>query len=187
MAIDHPSGLPIKKPHGDFIQTDRAVHEAWAVLIGKSPIAAMAMHIITANVGDYNAFIISHDELARLISCSPRRLRDAIKLLQEGNWLEVRRIGQRGTVNAYIVNDRVAWHKARDDKRHSMVTGRIYLAEDEQPDREELGKQSPLRRLPALYPGEMQLPSGNGLPPPSSPALPGMEPDLPATQIEPKG
>ncbi len=30
--------------------------------------------------------------------------------------------------------------------------------------------------------GEQQLPSGDGLPPPSEPFLDGMEPDLPATQ-----
>lgn len=35
-----------------------------------------------------------------------------------------------------------------------------------------------------LYSGERQLPTGPGLPPPSSPSLPGMEPDLPAKQTD---
>jgi len=37
-----------------------------------------------------------------------------------------------------------------------------------------------LRRLPTLYPGEQQLPSGEGLSPPSQPHFDGMEPNLPA-------
>ena len=36
-----------------------------------------------------------------------------------------------------------------------------------------------LRRIPSLYPGELQLPSGPGQEPPSQPNLDGMEPDLP--------
>lgn len=37
-----------------------------------------------------------------------------------------------------------------------------------------------LQRVPSLFSGEVQLQTGDGLPPPSEPALPGMEPDLPA-------
>src|SRR3546814_11586467 len=47
-------------------------------------------------------------------------------------------------------------------------------------DRDTLGKQEPLRRLPPI--GERQLPHGDGLPPPSQPFLDGIEPDLPATE-----
>src|SRR5260364_176921 len=38
-----------------------------------------------------------------------------------------------------------------------------------------------LRRIPSLYPGERQLPTGDGEEPPSQPCIEGMEPDLPAT------
>ena len=37
-----------------------------------------------------------------------------------------------------------------------------------------------LRQIPALYPGDQQMPSGPGEDPPSQPALDGMDPDLPA-------
>ena len=36
-----------------------------------------------------------------------------------------------------------------------------------------------LRRIPSLFPGERQLPSGDGQGPPSQPALDGLEHDLP--------
>src|SRR3546814_13685433 len=68
------------------------------------------------------------------------------------------------------------------DWSSDVCSSDLLIADDEQPDREELGAQPALHRLPNLFPGERQLPSGPGLPPPSEPSLPGMEPDLPATQ-----
>lgn len=171
MSEEHPSGLPIKRPHGTWVQTDRETHRLWAELIAKSPVAARAMHVITASVGELNAFLISQEQLAKLVGCSPRRLRDALKLLEAGNWLEIRRVGNRGTVSAYIVNDRVAWTGGRGDRRTSLVTGRIWIASEEQDDADQLGHQQPLRRLPDMFPHERQLPDayipeedGDGLP-----------------------
>lgn len=166
------------------MQTERAAHEAWAYLITRSPVAARAMHIITSQIDDQNAFVISQEALANLVKCSERRLRDAVKILAEENWIEIRRIGGRGTVNAYVVNDRVAWTGARDGIRHSLFSAKVYVPDTEQPDREELGKQAPLWRLPSVYPGEAQLPSGEGLPPVSQPNFQGMEPDLPSRQLD---
>ena len=85
-------------------------------------------------------------------------------------------------MNAYIVNDRVAWTGKRDGIRYSLFSAAVVVSEEEQPDRESLGHQAALRRIPDLLPGEMQLPSGEGLPPVSQPILEGMEPDLPARQ-----
>jgi len=85
--------------------------------------------------------------------------------LIEGNWIEVRQIGATGQTNAYVVNDRVAWHGAREGLRYSLFSATVVVSEEQQPDRAELGRQKPLRRLPRI--GEQQLPSGPGLPPPS--------------------
>jgi hypothetical protein len=41
-----------------------------------------------------------------------------------------------------------------------------------------------LRRIPVLFPGEQQLPTGDGLPPPSQPSIPGLEPDLPERRVQ---
>ena len=183
MSRNNLPELPARKPYGSWVQTERAAHEAWAALITRSPIAARAMHVITAQIDDQNAFIISQEALAELVNCSERRLRDAIKILAEDNWIEVRRIGGRGTVNAYVVNDRVAWNGSRDGLRYSLFSAKVYVPEREQPDREELGNQAPLRRLPSMFAGEQQLPSGEGLPPIAQPALEGFMPDLPARRI----
>lgn len=175
--------LPERRTRGNWVQTERAAHEAWAALIRKSPLAAQVMHILTSQVGEHNAVVISQKALAQLVAGSERGVRDALTLLKKDRWIEMRQIGGRGTVNAYILNDRVAWSGKRDGIRYSLFSARVVISDEEQPDRDELDQLEPLRRIPSIYPSEQQLPSGDGLPPPSEPALPGMEPDLPATSM----
>jgi hypothetical protein len=174
--MSKPLPLPAKRPPGTWIQTDREAHEAWA-LLAKKPAASAVMHILCAHLGDHNAVVISQETIAKLCKLSSRSVRRAIMDLIEGNWIEVRQIGATGQTNAYVVNDRVAWHGAREGLRYSLFSATVVVSEEQQPDRAELGRQKPLRRLPRI--GEQQLPSGPGLPPPSQPYLDGLEPDLP--------
>jgi hypothetical protein len=174
---------PVEKaPKGQWVQTERKAHESWAKLIRKSPLAAQIMHVLTARLGSHNAVVISQKNLARLVEGSERGVRDAIKLLAADNWLEIRQIGGRGTVNAHIINDRVAWSGKRDGIRYSLFSAAIVLSDDEQPDIDQLENQEPLRRVPSIFGGERQLPSGEGLPPQSQPFFDGLEPDMPATR-----
>lgn len=179
--------MPEPRQQGAWVQTERAAHEAWMGLIAKSPVGAQVMHALTARLGDHNAVVISQVALAKIIGRSERAVRTAIGVLKEDNWIEVRQLGHSATVNAYIVNDRVAWTGKRDGMRHSLFSATVIVSEEEQPDRDSLSNQARLRRLPSLYPGEGQLPSGDGLPPPSEPPLPGYEPDLPARRIGAEG
>lgn len=166
---------------GNWVQTERKAHEAWANLIGKNANAARVMHVLVSQLGEHNAVVISQKNLAKLVGITDRTVRNALKLLKEESWIDVRQIGQNGTINAYVVNDRVAWTGKRDGIRYSLFSATVIASDDEQPDREHLDQLQPLRKLPSLLHGEKQLPSGDGLPPPSEPSLPGMEPDLPAT------
>lgn len=77
-----------------------------------------------------------------------------------------------------MVNDQVAWSQKRDNLRLSLFSASVVADADDQ-DQATL-EPIKLRRIPTLYPGEQQLPSGPGLPPPSQPFLNGLEPDLPA-------
>ena len=173
--------LSERKHRGQWVQTERAAHEAWALLTRKSALAAQIMHLLVARVGEHNAVVISQGALANLTGASRRGVQKALKVLTDDRWIELRQIGERGTINAHVINDRVAWSGKRDGIRYSLFSAVVVLSEDEQPDRNQLGKQEPLRKVPSLYRGEQQLPSGDGLPPPSEPSLPGMEPDLPAS------
>src|SRR3546814_8553340 len=90
------------------------------------------------------------------------------------------RIVKNGTVNVYVLNYRVVCSGPREGLRYSLFSATVVVSDSEQPDRDTLGKQEPLRRLPPI--GERQLPHVDGLPPPSQPFLDGIEPDLPATE-----
>jgi hypothetical protein len=138
---------------------------------------------MVARMGDHNAVVMSQGTMAELMGRHRATVQRALKDLEAGNWIEVRQIGDRGTVCAYVINDRVAWQGHRDGLRYSLFSAAVVLSETEQPDRASLGSQGGLQTLPTLFPGERQLPSGEGLPPPSEPPLPGMEPDLPARAL----
>ncbi|QDA35758.1 helix-turn-helix domain-containing protein (plasmid) [Paracoccus liaowanqingii] len=174
--------LPDRRLQGSWVQTERVAHEAWMILIAKSPMGAQIMHALTARLGDHNAVVISQVSLAKIIGRSERAVRTAISVLKADNWIEVRQLGNAATVNAYVINDRVAWTGKRDGIRYSLFSAAVVVSEEEQPDRESLGRQAALRRIPDLLQSEAQMPAGQGLPPISQPALPMMEPDLPATR-----
>ena len=172
------------KPTGTWVQVERAGMERWAKLAIDNPRAASVMLVIVSKIGRHNALVVSQKTLSQISGCSVRTLQYALKVLKDQNWLEVKQIGPTGTACAYIVNDRVAWSGARDGIRYSMFSAAVLLSDDEQPDRHEIGAQPPLEGIPALYPGERQLPAGDGLPPPSQPSIPGMEDDLPSRQVD---
>ena len=183
MSENRPA-LPRKSSADQWVQTERAAHEAWASLIAKAPKAAQLMHILTARIGEHNAVIISQKTLRTLMGCSRPTVQRALDVLAQDRWIEVRQVGESGTVNAYVINDRVAWATGRDGLRYSLFSAAVVLSEEEQPDRAELGRQEPLRKVPSLFRDERQLPNGPGLPPPSQPFLDGLEPDLPATDAD---
>lgn len=184
MPDDNPTpALPSQKPRGTWVQTERSAHEAWAMFLGLPGAlnASRVLHLLIARMEDHNAVVISQKTLAGLLDIDTRTVRRAVAMLKEYHWIEARQIGDRGTVNAYIINDRVAWSGPRNGIRYSLFTARVIISDQEQPDCGEIGREAPLRKLPSLYPDERQLPSGDGLPPQSQPSFPGMEPDLPAT------
>lgn len=178
-SSDYPK-MPAPKGEVGWVQTDRTTHEEWARLSIKSPRAAALLHLLVARVGDKNAVVVAQGVLAKLLGVSRRTVIRALEDLAAGNWIEIRQVGELGTFNAYVLNDRVAWHGARDGLRWSLFSANVLVSSEDQPDRDTLGEQAPLRRLPRR--GELQIPSGDGLPPPSEPALPGFELDLPATE-----
>lgn len=176
---DQRETLPAKKKRGHFVQTDRAAHEAWARLGTKHPAASALLHVLAANVGDQNAVVASQKVLAKIMGSSTSTVKRALKTLEAGNWIEVAQIGANGTVNAYILNSRVAWAEGRDRLRYSRLQAEVLLSEDEQPAGSLDKAKEALHQLPRL--GELQIPAGQGLPPTSQPSFPGMEPDLPAS------
>lgn len=173
-------GTPaVDKHYKTWVQTERKAHEAWASLIAKKPKAAQLMHHFVALMGSKNAVVINQKTLAKLMNCSVRTVQYAIQELVTGKWIEVVQLNGQGTVSAYVVNDRVAWADKRENLRLSAFSANVIANyEDQNPDMLTSGD---LRKIPALYEGEAQLPSGEGEPPPSQLLLEGTMPDLPFT------
>ena len=118
-------------------------------MIEKAPKAAQLMHILTARVGEHNAVVVSQKTLSALMKCSRRTVQRAVDVLVEDRWIEVRQIGENGTVNAHIINDRVAWSGKRDGIRYSLFTAAVIVSDEEQPDRDQLDHQSLCAVCPA--------------------------------------
>jgi DNA-binding transcriptional MocR family regulator len=170
-------GTPAKNKPGQWVQTERKTHEAWARLIGRKPRAAALAHILVSQMQHQNAVVVSQSVLAKFLGCSLDTVNRAVRDLVAERWISVVRIG-RGKEAAYVVNDRVAWGQPREQLRLSVFSATV-VADFEDQDEALLGNGD-LRRMPTLYPGERQLPTGPGEEPPSQPAFDGMEPDLPA-------
>ena len=171
-------GIQAKNKPGHWVQTERKAHEAWAGLIARKPTAAMLLHHLVAQMGHQNAVVVSQKTLSKLIGRSLRTVQYAVKDLVAERWISVVKLNGPGTVSAYVVNDRVAWGQPRDQLRLSVFSAAVVVDHDDQ-DESLLG-HGDLRRIPTLYPGEQQLPTGPVEEPPSQPGIPGMEPDLPA-------
>lgn len=169
-------GTPARKP-GSWVQTERKTHEAWAQLAIKKPRASALLHHLVASMGHQNAVVVSQRTLAKLLGAHERTVRRAVTDLVEGSWIQVVRIGA-GKEAAYVVNDQVAWGQSRKQMNLSRFSATVIADRDEQT--EATLTQDSLRKIPTLYPGEKQLPSGPGEEPPSQPHLDHMEPDLPA-------
>ncbi len=170
-------GVPAKHKPGRWVQTERKAHDDWAVLSMKKPVAGALLHKLVAHMGHQNAVVIPQKVLAAMLGVSDRTVQRAIKDLANDRWIQVVRLG-RGKEAAYVVNDRVAWGQPRDQLRLSAFSATVVADYDDQ-DEALLG-HSELRRIPTLYPGERQLPTGPGAEPPSQPSIEGLEPDLPA-------
>src|SRR5260364_314064 len=175
MTYPQNIGVQVKNKPGQWVQTERKAHEAWANLIARKPRAAMLMHHLVAKMGHQNAVVISQKTLSSLWEQAYGRPNMLFLISRQKNGFKLRMNGP-GTVSAYIVNDRVAWGQARDQLRLSVFSATV-VADIEDQDATTL-QHDDLRRIPSLYPGERQLPTGDGEEPPSQPCIEGMEPDL---------
>lgn len=175
-------GAPAHTKRMTWVQTDKKLHEEWGRLAVKKPAAAGLLHVLVSKMGNQNAIVLSQDLISKLLGCSVSTVKRAIKDLEEGQWIQVVSVG-KGATKAYVVNAAVAWGQSRD-QLHTAVFAATVIADidDQAVPLNELMNQS-LKKIPTLYPGEQQLPSGEGLEPPSQPHLDGLEPDLPAFRL----
>ena len=148
-------GRDVKKQ--GWVQTDKKVHVAWAKFTLKKPTASALLHYMCGYMGDQNALVVSQSILAKVLDVSDRTISTAIADLASNQWIQIVRLG-KGKECAYIVNDRVAWDKPRDKLSLSLFSATVLASADDQDELE----GPALRRIPVMFPGERQLPTGVG-------------------------
>ena len=167
-------------PRGTWVQTERAAHEALAVLIAEAPRAAQLLHVLIANMDKSNALIASHATLAQLSGVSTTTTKRALRVLTKQAWIQTIQLGgDRGGALAYVVNSRIAWADSRDNLKYARFNARVLVSSADQAD---LGTGD-LRGIPSAEKGDIQMPHGDGLPPPNQEIFDELLPNLPAIQL----
>ena len=174
-------GAKVDTSPNTWVQTERAAHEAWARLTIKSPRSAALMHHLIARMGHQNAVVVSQKTLSKLMGCNTRTVQRAVADLIADRWIQAVSLGGAGTINAYVVNDQVAWGQPRDQRPALSVFSAFVVADREDQDTLTLEHRE-LRRLPLIYPPEGALPVGEGEPG-GQPSLPTLEPVLEGRHI----
>jgi hypothetical protein len=177
--IASPKAIGRELQKSGWVQTDKKAHEAWARFTLQKPTASALLHFMCAYMADQNALVIPQSVLAKRLGVSPRTITTAISDLSANQWIQVVRLG-KGKECAYIVNDRVAWDKPRDKLNLSLFSANVVADAEDQTELD----GPPLKRIPVLFPGERQLPTGPGEDPPSQPSIPGLESDLPSIHAD---
>jgi Fe2+ or Zn2+ uptake regulation protein len=167
-----PLGKPVTTKKQTFVQMERSALAAMGDLIRRSPTAARVLSLLCSMMDKTNAVAISHQLLAARTECSLATIKRSLQILLDDNWVEVWRIGKSGTVNAYVVNSRVAWADRRDNKEHAIFAAQIVVDRDDTPENQQ--RQTPLRKIPIIFPPEMALVAGEW-PHGAQTQLPGME------------
>src|ERR1700691_4740161 len=127
-------GARVDTSPNTWVQTERAAHEAWAKLTIKSPRSAALMHHLIARMGHQNAVVVSQKTLAKLMGCNPRTVQRAVADLVTDRWIQAVSLGGAGTINAYVVNDQVAWGQPRDQRPALSVFSAYVVADREDQD-----------------------------------------------------
>lgn len=170
-----PLGRSVERSRAVYSQTELATHEAWAHFTLASPPAAALVHLLCRLAGDDDTVVASQRVLAERLGVSQMTISRATKKAEAARYIEIIRLGATATgACAYRLNSRVHWTKSSDGKASAAFRAVVLASSDDQPAIE----SAPLRRVPVIRPGEIPLPTGPGLPPPSQPTLSGMEPVL---------
>jgi len=151
-------GKPIQPTKQTFVQIERTALAEWGHFIMKHQRAASVLAHLTMLMDKQAAIVISHKTLAKICRCSLPTVKRAIEHLEQGQWIQVVQLGQAGTVNAYVINSRVAWCDARENMKMALFTARIVADAEEQT--ELTMSANKLRRIPIVHPPEQALQVG---------------------------
>ena len=168
-------GRAVERTKASYSQTELAAHEAWAHFTLESGPASALVHLLIRLAGDDDTVVASQRVLAARLGVSQMTIARAAKKAEAAQFIEIIRLGATSTgACAYRLNSRVHWTRGVDGKTTAAFRAIVLASGEDQAKIE----SAPLRRVPVIRAGEIPLPTGPGLPPPSQPSLSGLEPVL---------
>ena len=176
MRVEKPNrqvGRAVERSRVIYSQTDLATHESWAHFTLDAPPAAALVHLLCRLAGDDDTVVASQRVLAAKLGVSQMTIARATKKAAAAQYIEIIRLGATATgACAYRLNSRVHWTKNSEGKASAAFRAVVLASAGDQPTLE----SAPLRRVPVIRRGEIPVPTGPGLPPPSQPGLGGLDP-----------
>jgi DNA-binding transcriptional MocR family regulator len=158
-----------------FVQIERRASERAAKLMQEQPQAASLLFMLVRQMDKHGAVVASQTTLSEMQGVSLSTIKRAVSVLRNRNWVDVVRLGGKGGALAYAVNGRFAWADTRSEMpRRAYFQASVLAVEDEQD--QPVDDRPPMEAVPTVMPGEHAVPTGDGMPPPSQPALEGLEP-----------
>ena len=149
----------LKADPSDFLQVTRGYMKEQRALVRRSPSAWEVFSLFTERMNKTNAIVASQNTIAEILGLSRQTVATSIKILQEGRWIQVVKIGN---ANAYVVNSKVVW-RDHAGKRYAHFCADIIASESEQIEDWE-GVE--LKSVPVLKKGEKPVSADEELPPP---------------------
>lgn len=111
------------------LNNDEEAQEARYWLMKKSPIAYCVMDFLASNMDRFNAVICSYRVMQEKFGYSRAALSEAIKLLREHNYIDVKKTG---TSNIYILNKRLYWNSWGTNYAYAEFGANIIISASEQ-------------------------------------------------------
>lgn len=130
----------------DFVQVERSELRCIAELGQTSPLALDVLMMLVQAMNKENAVMMSYETMAALTGKKDRTLRRAVKILKDGNWIQVIKVG---TANAYVVNNAVFWTD-RGDKKYASFSAQVVTTFDEQDKDVRSSPNTKLKRVPSI-------------------------------------
>ena len=120
-----------KSPYTKWTQqnNDEEAQEARFWLMKKSPIAYCVMDFLASNMDRYNAVICSYRVMQEKFGYSRAALSEAIKLLREHNYIDVKK---SGTSNIYMINKQLYWNSWGTNFAYAEFGANIIISASEQ-------------------------------------------------------
>ncbi len=164
--------VPPITEHAHFAMVELQAMEGMIELNARAPKAVSLLMTLIRRMqpGSAGVVVCSRETMRELLGASMPTVDRALKLLITEGWVQRIRIGG---AHALAINSRVAWVGPRGQLQHAVFDATVIASRSEQ-DAIALNPP-PMKTLPMLRSGEVALPVGTGMDPPSQPGLDGID------------